>query len=608
MNKPKTCFIIGVSFLFIMLNGNVSHSVEITSTDSVAITITDAGIVSEDLFQIHLKTLEIPSYTLADDFPQEHVKTFNDFLLFCASVEARWRPTQTETFYEHPLVKMRLEQNNPVQFEDFLAAIPLSLSMVGHREDLRRMFEHRSQINGHYVRMFIYPSRSSFLVENILEPLSHDLTNGEYRGYRSKNMVRFFQGFADHCYDKREEVFRSGPVLVGMRYPISIIIPKEVYLLNYYAQTLLLVYKEKLYEAYGELYRYKMPINRLSPSFPPTRLPYVYQPFPSRPYYYFSDEDRYLWFEFLQSELRSSGHIEFADSILKTEIEHYRELIVWQLQLRAYLTQKLYEYGDNLNLLTLRGLLTAEYDVLRNYSVLKPDFENAIEILRDIDDKVRASSPIDTSNGILVLPWIDREVIDHKQGIESEVLSVDPSPINWKIAMECIDEETKGEMKNSYEKAIYCIRTLTVINEKLYLENDLETMVQLHSKLANNKDVNCTPTGVFRKDFSSVKKLFGYKEDLPELDSQEELNPRRSHYDRDSHYRQLLRLYGISEDKMKEVDGDIEDSTESDSQAKFDIRRYDLIVNDFWGHQARRKNGELTVGEIILPWVEVPKD
>jgi hypothetical protein len=64
---------------------------------------------------------------------------------------------------------------------------------------------------------------------------------------------------------------------------------------------------------------------------------------------------------FIQSELRSSGHADFADSILETEIEHYRELINWQLQLRTYPAQKLYEYGDNHNLSTLRDMLTAEY-------------------------------------------------------------------------------------------------------------------------------------------------------------------------------------------------------------------------------------------------------
>jgi hypothetical protein len=36
----------------------------------------------EDNFPESLKTLQVPSYTLAEDFPQEHVKTFNDFFYF----------------------------------------------------------------------------------------------------------------------------------------------------------------------------------------------------------------------------------------------------------------------------------------------------------------------------------------------------------------------------------------------------------------------------------------------------------------------------------------------------------------------------------------------
>jgi len=141
MNKLKIFFMIGLCFLLLMFNGNALHSAETASTDSTTITKKDSGIVTEDLFLIHLENLSIPLFALADDFPQEHVKTFNDFLIFCASMGAGRHPTQTGTIYEHPLVKMRLEQNTPVQFEDFLSAIPLSLSMVGHREDLRRMFE-----------------------------------------------------------------------------------------------------------------------------------------------------------------------------------------------------------------------------------------------------------------------------------------------------------------------------------------------------------------------------------------------------------------------------------------------------------------------------------
>ena len=45
--------------------------------------------------------------------------------------------------------------------------------------------------------------------------------------------------------------------------------------------------------------------------------------------------------------------------------------------------------------------------------------------------------------------------------------------------------------------------------------------------------------------------------------------------------------------------------TELSPQEKLDQRRHDLIVNDFWGRQARRKSGDMTVGEILISWVEV---
>ena len=95
---------------------------------------------------VQFQELAVPLYTLAEDFPQEHVKTFHDFLLFCAATTKEMRETIKTTedllylslrkaitpkiipVYEHPLVKMRLELNNPVRYEDFLAAVILSIS------------------------------------------------------------------------------------------------------------------------------------------------------------------------------------------------------------------------------------------------------------------------------------------------------------------------------------------------------------------------------------------------------------------------------------------------------------------------------------------------
>jgi len=335
-------------------------------------------------------------------------------------------------------------------------------------------------------------------LRNILKPLSHDLKYGEYRGYRFRheNIPQFFREFIDFCYDKR--YWPVGGLFNHMnelRLFAITLIPTEIILSNYYAQTFLLVHNEELREAYMEMYVYTRHDRHDRSVF----ILEEHQILPPRPYYFYSDEDRYLWFEFLQAELRSAGHADFADEILEIEIEHYRELINWQLQLRAYLTQKLYEYGDNINLATSKELLTAEYIKLKNDPLLQTNFEMAIETLRDMN----------AANENLILPWIDREAIDSKQGIRSEVISVYPKPITWKTAMESIDDETMKEMKNSYERAIHCIRVLAVISERLYLERDLTAMAQLHSRLANNINVNYTPTGVFHQDFSVLKNTYG---------------------------------------------------------------------------------------------------
>ncbi|MCL1941075.1 MAG: hypothetical protein FWG09_03960 [Synergistaceae bacterium] len=582
-NKLKKCFIVGICFLLIMIPERLAAFLYIPN-------------YLLDRFLESIKTLEIPSYTLAEDFPQEHVKTFNDFLLFCASIE------ETRRFSKKPdisVVKARLELNNPVRYEDFLASVPFSVAFVGHDS---RMFEQRSNLIEHYVEIFRFPSRNSFFIENILEPLSDDLKNKEYRGYRfkDKNLPQFFREF-----------FESARFGRRISYTLTIKI-EEIFLANYYAQTFLLIHNEKLREAYKEMYRYKIPLSILEKR----------QFLPPRPYYFYSDEDRYLWFEYLQSELRDSGHADYADEVLQTELEHYRELINWQLQLRAYLAQKLYEYGDKINLSTLKEWLKTEYIDLKNDPLLQTNFEMAIETLRDMDDRIRTSQ-ISAAKGNLTLPWIDREAIDHKQGIKSEILSIYPEPITWKTLMERIDDETKEEMKNSYERSIYCIRALAVISESLYFERDLKTMTLLHSKLVSNKDVSCTPTGISHQDFSAKKNTFGDGEKFPELDIQTRLNLRRYGHiaaddlwghriDNKSNDKNIKYMstgaYNQNFSAIKNTYWNEEFIPKLSTQTRLDLRRYDLIANDFWGHQARRKNGDMTVGDIILPWVEVPNE
>ena len=498
----------------------------------------------EDRFPETIKTIEIPSYNLAEDFPKEHIKTFNDFLIFCASLK-EGRENLIGRICELPIVKTRLEMNNPVQYEDFLSAVTMSISLFGWKNTPLNI-EWRTIATTLYVQKFMYASRNSFFIDNIVEPLSNDLKNAEYRGFyfKSDNIPQFFRDFVEKCYIMRWREFRNFTDIVGIYSDPNtekLCIPEDIYFLNYYVNTFWLIHQGKLREAYTGLYRY---IARAQ--------------LPPRPYYFYSDENRYLWFEYMQSELISMGHTAFADEILKTELEHYRELINWQLQLRAYLTNKLYEYGDNANLSTLYELLTLEYNDLKNDPITQTKYEKAIEILRNIDAKV-LNTPVDTSKGEMTLQWIDRKEIDNKQGIGSVILSVNPQPITWRTAIENIDVQTKDEMEKSYRSSIFYIRALAVMCENLYLEIDLRTMVQLHSKLVNNKNISYTPTGASFQDFSTLKNTYGDGADYPDLDTQTKLN----------------------------------------------LRRFDLIANDFWGHQARRRNGDMTVGEIILPWVEV---
>ena len=208
---------------------------------------------------------------------------------------------------------------------------------------------------------------------------------------------------------------------------------------------------------------------------------------------------------------------------------------------------------------------------MKNDPLLQTNFEMAIKNLHDIDDKVQASSPIDTSKGDLVLPWIDREAIDHKQGIKSEKLTVHPGPIdfgtigwdNWVIRTKIVEKR-----KESYEKANYCIRVLAVISERLCLEKDLNAMVQLHLKLLSNRKVSYT---TLDRD---------YRFDLAPLRISKKLEM----------------SFGLRKRKKGQPLG---------PQENLDLQRYNIIANDFWGHQARRKSGDMEVGDIILPWVEV---
>ena len=308
MNKQKKYFVISICVLFFIgiSEAVFSNPAEEAIKNEYSFNREAHGEwrrYVEDRFLRSIPTLEVPAYTLAEDFPQEHVKTFNDFLIFCASVE---KTRMLSRMSGMSIVKARLELNNPVRYEDFLAAVILSITFVQHGV-LDRMFEQFARLMEYYAQMFRFQSRNSFFIENILEPLSCDLETKEYRGYRFRNvnLPMFFRKFVDHCYDRRMSGFSNSfdrflsygtidkltiiPVSYHNNYLIGI--PEEIYLANYYAQTFLLIQNEKLREAYSELFRYKAPLPKLEKS----------GLLPLRPYYYYSDEERYLWFKFLQA-------------------------------------------------------------------------------------------------------------------------------------------------------------------------------------------------------------------------------------------------------------------------------------------------------------------
>ena len=135
MNKLKKHFMITTCLLLIMLNGNNAFS---NSTTAVLIKEPAHNPNIEDRFLEGIKAIEAPAYTLDDDFPKDQVKTFKNFLIFCASVEKKTLLfTERPGMYQLPLVKARLELNNPVRYEDFLAAVPLSISIVSYINQTR---------------------------------------------------------------------------------------------------------------------------------------------------------------------------------------------------------------------------------------------------------------------------------------------------------------------------------------------------------------------------------------------------------------------------------------------------------------------------------------
>jgi len=468
------------------------------------------------LFLVLSGKIGIHNYILAEDFPRNKIRVFNNFILYSVS---------------SPIIDARLGLNDKVSYADFLSAVSMALSM---------------QENYHLPRSFIF-------VRKIVEPLSHDLKTKEFRGYRFtvEDLPAFFRRHAGRVQEVLWQLYS------GMR-GISTPQPNEICMAWHYAQTFWHVHEGRPLVAYSQLLycTREIPLGASLSRF-------------RRPYYFHSSEERHQWFLFLQAELHHAGYVAFADQIMEAEQEHYRELIVWQLQKRAYLAQILYENKDSISLLTLKNLLVQELTNLRNNAALDLNFEKAIDSLQAIDDKVRSTPQSNASRGIIILPWIDRQNIDRRMGrcmpfehdverrqrfIEQLLAQRMTQENIARENRENIDDETKKAMREVYEWILCYIRALAIISESLYVEKNLEEMTQLHSTLVNNRNVSYTKIDLY------------------------------------VHHRSL---HGI-----KEVD----------EQTRLDIRRYYIIQRDFWDHQFRRQNGDMTVGDVILPWVEVQNE
>jgi len=446
---------------------------------------------------------KINSYILAEDFPENKIEVFHNFILYSARSE---------------IVDARLGLSDKISYADFLSAVSFALSMQRNYDETHA---------------------PSFL-EKILEPLRHDLTTKEFRGYRFpvEDLTVFFQEYAAYVQHTLAR-FSRGLVGYWMR------IPHEFHMASHYARTFWAIYEGRLLEAYNQF----LSCGTHSPGSLGNRRRF------ERPYYAHSDEERHKWFLFLQAELRYAGHGAFADQIIEVELDHYRELIVWQLQKRAYLAQRLYEDKVNANLSTLKSLLEQELTNLRSNDPFNLIFEKALDSLRAIDDKVRG----ELVQGIIVLPWINRQAIDRRMGrrMPSERREIHHAQLNTPPVENgsIVDDEAQKVMQETYNWILCYIRALAIISERLYTERSLIEMTQLHSTLVNNWRVSHT-----------------------EID------------------RHLFHRSFVVEERRNFV---------IEEQRGFNNRRLYIITRHFWPRQHRRQYGDMTVGNIILPWVEV---
>ena len=318
-----------------------------------------------------LNDIILPSYVLAENFPQDKIETFNNLVSFCAIVEK---------YSTLSLAKARLNSTIPVLYEDFLATVFL----ICHSAYTPLIEES--------------PKAVSYFMNNVLEPLSNDLKTLNYIGNGFD--IDDFIDFHEHSGDILAKYYRFPPKIGwAPLFPY----PKSWNLLRKCVQTFWDIQEGNLYKAYNQLTVLSV---------------FTYMPIPvSRPYYYYRDAVRYHWFLFLQQELRRVGYVDFANEIFETELDHYRELINWQLQPRVYLTKRFYEEKVYDNFSAFKKLLEKEYSEIIRDEVIKEAFQKAVSTLRDIDKKADELPSAGKEIGKITLPWIDRESIDRRMGI-----------------------------------------------------------------------------------------------------------------------------------------------------------------------------------------------
>ena len=284
-------------------------------------------------------------------------------------------------------VQARINFAVPVRYEDFLAAVTLICPLIYD-----------------YSIIFIYPNATSFFVINILERLRCDLKAKTVNYYGVHFDVDDFIDFYEVSGDALIESYQTPPHTgLPKTYPL----PKSWNLLNICARTFMDIQEGNLYKAYNQL-----TATRIRP------FGFATQPYPlNRPYYSYKDEERYRWFLFLQKELRRTGYADFADEILEVELDHYRELINWQLQARAYITKRLYEEKANDNFSKFKKLLIKEYEEIIKDDNNKENFQKSIDTLIDINKKSGKLCQTGKAISTFKLPWIDREDIDRRMGI-----------------------------------------------------------------------------------------------------------------------------------------------------------------------------------------------